>query len=197
MDVIYRGSPSFLSFAGLKQVVIATIFALLTSGATLLLSSQGVIPRGLSVLLVVIIFLGGALWLWLWRRSHLYVVTTRGIRIESGLFIRTHQRELSFRRIQIVDVHQSLLERLLLRTGSVVVGSASSDINQDQIVFAGVRNPQRVAGAIREGEDSRDYSAPSWDRPAVSRPSPWQESEGQPERAPWDRRPPLPPDQSG
>jgi len=151
---MYSASPAFLSWGMIKQFFGALLLCALLGAASLFLASQGLFARELAVLIIAGLLLFSVLWLWLWRRSRRYLITSRGVLVESGFLMRTNQRELSFRRIQLVEVQQTIIERLLLGTGDVLIGSASSEASQDQLVFEGVRAPKRVANMIREGEDA-------------------------------------------
>lgn len=201
MDILYRGSPSFRSWEAIKHLFFSALICVLVGAAAFFLAGQGLFSRGIAILVAIGLVGLCGLWLYLWHRMHLYIVTSRGVRLETGFLVRTNQRELPLRRIQMIDVRQNILERLFLRTGDVVIGSAASDSEQDQIVFFGVPNPQRVAAIIREGEYEGVYEpSPShgayqpqgqpWNAPSSPQgPAPWDRSQEPPEG-----RPPLPPD---
>lgn len=89
------------------------------------------------------------------RRTTTYQVTTRGVRRDSGILNRKRE-EMGFRKLQAVDVNQSIVERFVLRTGTVLLGSAASDARLDEILFEGIAHPHRVADLIRQAEDDRD-----------------------------------------
>lgn len=204
MQVLYSSRPSFMSWEMIKRLVFSLAPALVLSALVWFISGQGLIPGGLSALLILLILAVGISYPLLWRHAHLFIITDRGVRREDGFLLRTSSRELSFRRIQIIDVHQNLFERLLLRTGDIHIDTAGNSGDQDEIVFFGVKNPRQVEGILREGEDAlygrRDeetfYNPYQQDRPSPQGqapnpaarpqgPAPW-EREGS-GSAPWER----------
>ena len=202
MEVLYSSYPSYRSTAMIKHLFFAIVIAALICAAILFLSGQEVIPGFFAALAVLITLALCCAYPAIWRRSHRFMITSRGACVETGLLIRTNQREMSFRRIQIIDVHQNILERLILGTGDLHIDTAAGDDSPNLIVFFGIRHPQRVAGLLREGED-RIYSSPGQDEEyspyAAPRPQSYQAPVQPSGPAPWDRsvdddqRPPMPP----
>lgn len=172
---LYKGHPSWRSPTMLK-FVFASLFTLLFFGAfAYVAAQQDLIETSASALIIASAsaFVGGSTFLY--RNKTLYLVTSRGVRYEAGFPVKTDKREYSYHKVQAVNVHQSLLEKLVFKTGTVTISSAASDVNQDDIVFVGVADPDRVAGLIRDGEDrahsnsSSSYAddrfrAPTYDR---------------------------------
>ena len=204
MGVLYKGSPAWSSGQMIKHCLGSWVGGALLVAALSFIAGQSLLPGFVPVLAILLVILFALAWAPLWRRSQVYTVTDRGVGIESGFLIKTNQRELSFRRIQVVDVHQSIIEKLITKTGTVSVGSAAGEDSQDQVVFSGIKHPARVAALIREGEyggssnDSYgrpDFSAPpAYQRDApspVAGPAPWDRGTDS-SRAPWDQDPQPP-----
>lgn len=220
MQVLYKSHPSFRSWEMIKRMFLSLLGVVILGGMILFLGGQGVIPGLWTALLLIVIVAGGVGFPLIWRSAHLYIIHDKGVRYETGLLVRSNTRELTFRRIQIVDVHQNIFEKLILKTGDIHIDTAAGDDRHDMIVFAGIRNPARVENIIREGEDAiyspdqgnfynpynegRHPGARGPSNPPASGQAPWDRSGAS---APWDQgasdpysgeqdygsRPPMPP----
>lgn len=152
-QVVFKGHPAWQSPTMLR-FIFASVFACLALGTIVTFAvGQDLIPVGQGALILMAISSLSFGATALFRLKTTYLITNRGVRYEAGFPVKTTQREFSYQKIQAVDVHQSLIEKLLLKTGTVTISSAASDANQDDIVFEGVRRPGQLAQSIRDGED--------------------------------------------
>jgi len=205
MGTLWKGHPAWHSPI-MARFFIASLFSCGVIGIALYFAvDQDLIPGGYAVLgfLCLLGFAFGSPLLY--RNKTLYLITGRGVRFEAGFPVKTDKREFSYHKIQAVDVHQTLTEKLFFRTGTVTISSAASDLNNDDIVFAGVSDPDRIARLIRDGEDRAhghhnqdDYAYASRfqdQQPASQSPFPgsYGETSGYPAAPP---RPPMPPGRS-
>jgi uncharacterized membrane protein YdbT with pleckstrin-like domain len=83
------------------------------------------------------------------RSATRYTITDRRLYIRRGLFSRTEQHT-TIDRVQNVEVHQSLLERLLA-IGTIDFDTAATD--DSAFAFKGIARPRRVAAAVTLAED--------------------------------------------
>jgi uncharacterized membrane protein YdbT with pleckstrin-like domain len=150
---LYRGHPSWRSPIMLRFVAASTFATVIIGLIVSVAVKQDLLAKSYGILGVLVLagFAFGSSHLF--RKKTEYLVTNRGVRFESGFPVKTNKREFSYHKIQAVQVHQTLLEKLLLRTGTVMISSAASDLSQDDIVFDGVAQPDRIAQLIRDGED--------------------------------------------
>src|SRR3954454_23019719 len=103
--VIYEGHPSWrgiLSFY-IKGLAIALVVAVIAY----LINGVGIGLAGLGVVLVVVIVVGLVK-----RIATTYTVTSRRLRIRQGL-LKKDTRETRLQRVQNVNTHQSVADRLL------------------------------------------------------------------------------------
>lgn len=151
--VVWRGHPSWRGSYLLAHTFRAT-FAVLGGGFVLWLLANpiGVLSRTTGILLTTLLVLCAYGIVVLIHNTTTYIVTRTGIRKEFGIINRS-RKEISIRKIQSVDVAQNLIERFILRTGTVELGSAATDENIDMIVFASINNPDHVADLIRHLDD--------------------------------------------
>lgn len=85
------------------------------------------------------------------HHSILYSLSGNTVRKDSGILNRKRE-EMHVRKVQSVDVQQNLIERFILRTGSVYFCSATTDVQRDDIIFLGISDPHRVADLARAAE---------------------------------------------
>lgn len=210
---MWQGGPSYRSWVMIKVEVVALFLFLFFSGIAVGLKRASLIPQSYMVLAVIFFLVVAVLLVWLTQRSQRYMVTTRGVVAETGFLFRTKQREMTFRRIQMADVQQNILEKFILKTGAICLDSSASDWRHMQgdhnpgsarhgswiwgkdtaeIVFSGIVNPKAVMRLIREGEDisyqPRAYQEPDPRFSAAPQAPPWErEQSGYIPPAPWDR----------
>ncbi len=90
------------------------------------------------------------------RLSTRYAITNQRLTIRRGILSRNLQ-ETRVERVQNVNTHQSLLDRLL-RVGKVDFDTAGSD--DSDFTFDGVADPQQVVRAVDEAHRARELGAP-------------------------------------
>jgi uncharacterized membrane protein YdbT with pleckstrin-like domain len=148
--VIYEGHPSWrgiLSFY-LKGTVVALVagaIALVISGAALGAGVFGAVFVGLVLLGLVK------------RLATTYTVTSRRLRIKQGI-LKKDTRETRLQRVQNVNTHQSLVDRLL-RVGTVDFDTAGTD--DYEFAFVGIADPHGIAGKVDHAAHEEAVAAPA------------------------------------
>jgi len=206
VETLVKTHPAWRSTFMIGRVVAAVISTIFLSALVIFLGSQDILGTGwviLGVLLVIALNFGTV---YLIRSSRLYMITRTGVIVETGFPIRTQRSSMSFSKIQVVDVRQTILEKLVLKTGTVDVDTAAeAEEFQQKIQFQGVSNPHRLAEMIRQGEEAGtkitwempNSHLPSWEQPHQTTP-PWgqppqappQSPQAPPAPNPWDQTPP-------
>ena len=125
--VIYEGHPSWrgiLSFyiKGVAIALVAGVIAWLINGV-------GLGAGAFAVVFVVLVIVG-----LLKRMATTYTLTSRRLRIKHGI-LKKDTRETRLQRVQNVNTHQSLADRLL-RVGKVEFDTAGSD--DYEFAFVGI-----------------------------------------------------------
>ncbi|MBV9916069.1 MAG: PH domain-containing protein [Solirubrobacterales bacterium] len=143
-EVFYRGHPSWRSILGfyvkgvLLSILAGTIAGIVTRLSGRQVEVGWVIP---AVALVFAIMLVSGL---LIRIQTTYAITSRRLTIGFGFFSR-ELHEARLERIQNIDLHQSLVERIL-QIGTVTfdtAGEAGSDFS-----FRGVADPRWIVRTV-------------------------------------------------
>jgi len=174
-QVFYRAQASWKSMLMIRRVILSVLGDLAVSGILYLMHTQNMVEDIWLVLAGIGVVVVTAASVRLLRSSSLYIVGSSGVTVEEGFPIRTHSSTMSYSKIQIVDVRQTLLEKLILKTGDVSLETAAESPSGDQLILRAIANPQRVASMIRQGEaqgtrvnwDDPNSSTPSWDRPSA------------------------------
>jgi uncharacterized membrane protein YdbT with pleckstrin-like domain len=137
-NVIYSGHPSWRSMLDFH---LAGLLAAAAGGAIARLATKN---WGLAIAVFAGI-LALSLVVGLIRRvSTHYTITDRRLHIRRGILSRTEQHT-TIDRVQNVETHQTLLERIL-RIGSVDFDTAATD--DSQFAFVGVATPKQVVAAV-------------------------------------------------
>ncbi len=137
-NVIYSGHPSWRSMLDFH---LAGLLAAAAGGAIARLATK---DWGLAIAVFAGI-LALSLVVGLIRRvSTHYTITDRRLHIRRGILSRTEQHT-TIDRVQNVETHQTLLERIL-RIGSVDFDTAATD--DSQFAFVGVATPKQVVAAV-------------------------------------------------
>src|SRR5437660_2856613 len=134
---IYEGHPSWrgiLSFyiKGMVLALVAGVIAYLISGVAL--------GAGIFAAIFVVLLLAGLIR----RLGTTYTVTSRRLRIRQGL-LRKDTRETRLMRVQNVNTHQTLVDRVL-RVGKVEFDTAGSD--DYEFAFIGIADPHGIAEKV-------------------------------------------------
>jgi uncharacterized membrane protein YdbT with pleckstrin-like domain len=144
--VIYSGHPSWRSMLDfhLGGVLLALLAGAIARLATL--------NWGLAIAVWA-----GALALGALRRAALhYTVTDRRLHIRRGILSRTEQ-QTTIDRVQNIETHQSLFERLL-RIGTIDFDTAATD--DSQFAFVGIAAPKQVVAAIDRAQQITGRAEP-------------------------------------
>jgi uncharacterized membrane protein YdbT with pleckstrin-like domain len=144
--VVYEGGPVWRSILGfyvmgiLAALVIAVVVGLFTGSGT----AVAVWIAG-----IVVVVLAGLVK----RIGTRYVITSQRLHIKRGILARRVQ-QTRIERVQNVNTHQSLVDRLL-RVGSVDFDTAGTD--DSDFVFSGVSRPDEVVAAVDRAQRELRY----------------------------------------
>jgi uncharacterized membrane protein YdbT with pleckstrin-like domain len=136
--VIYSGHPSWKSMLDfhLAGIVAAAAGGAITRLAT---SNWGYAIAIFAAVLALSLLVG-----YVRRLATRYVITDRRLYIKTGILGRTEQHT-TIDRVQNVETHQSLWERVL-RIGTVHFDTAATD--DSDFDFAGIATPKLVVAAV-------------------------------------------------
>jgi uncharacterized membrane protein YdbT with pleckstrin-like domain len=149
-EIIYEGHPSWRSILG--YYIKGLIGALIIAVVGYLLDGVG-LGVGFLLLILAIVLLAG----FIRRFATVYTITTQRLRIKRGIIAR-HVQQTDIERVQNVNTHQSVLDRLL-QVGSVdfdTAGTGDSDFK-----FDGVEDPEEVVAAVDRAQKSRSPASPA------------------------------------
>jgi uncharacterized membrane protein YdbT with pleckstrin-like domain len=149
--IIFQGHPSWRSILafyikGLLIIAVAAVIAELASGTGA--------AAGSGLLVLVIVLVGG----YVKRLFTTYTITDHRLHIRRGIIARSEQQTL-VNRVQNVNTHQSVLQRML-GIGTVDFDTAAGDDYDFQ--FAGVARPHDVVDAVHRAQREADAEAKSW-----------------------------------
>jgi uncharacterized membrane protein YdbT with pleckstrin-like domain len=157
--VIFQGHPSWRSILGfyIKGLVVVVIAAAIAAGVTK--AADGDVDSGLvtlvAIVLLVVVLVAG----YVKRLFTTYTISDHRLHIRRGIIARAEQQTL-INRVQNVNTHQSVLQRMLL-IGNVNFDTAAGD--DYDFEFAGVSSPAEVVDAVHRAQ--READAP----PAATR----------------------------
>ena len=145
---IFQGHPSWRSILGfylkgLLVVAVLTAVAQLASG-----TGTAVL---VALLLVALVLAAG----WLKRLFTTYTITNHRLHIRRGIVARAEQ-QTQINRVQNVNTHQSVLQRMLA-VGTVDFDTAAGD--DYDFTFAGVASPHEVVEAVHRAQRDADADA--------------------------------------
>jgi uncharacterized membrane protein YdbT with pleckstrin-like domain len=146
--IIFQGHPSWRSILafyikGLLIIAVAVVIAELASGTPAAAGSG-------SLVLVVVLVVG-----YVKRLFTTYTITDHRLHIRRGIVARAEQQTL-INRVQNVNTHQSVLQRML-GIGTVDFDTAAGDDYDFQ--FAGVAHPHDVVDAVHRAQREADAQA--------------------------------------
>jgi uncharacterized membrane protein YdbT with pleckstrin-like domain len=150
--LIFEGHPSWRSILGfyLKGLVAVVIGGAVAAGATQVLDDDvdsGLTTAVVIALLVVVLVAG-----YVKRLFTTYTISNHRLHIRRGIIARAEQQTL-INRVQNVNTHQSVLQRMLL-IGTVNFDTAAEDDFDFQ--FAGVAQPHDVVDAVHRAQREAD-----------------------------------------
>ena len=140
--VIYSDHPSWRSMLDFH---LAGLLLAAAGGAIakLIPESWGIAIAVFAAILALSIVVG-----FVRRLATRYVITDRRLHIRRGFFSRTEQHA-TIDRVQNVETHQTLLERVL-RIGTVNFDTAATD--ESDFKFEGVALPRQVVAAVDQAQ---------------------------------------------
>ena len=140
--VIYSGHPSWRSMLNfhLGGLLLAAAGGAI---AKLIPESWGIAIAVFAAILALSIVVG-----FVRRLATRYVITDRRLHIRRGFFSRTEQHT-TIDRVQNVETHQTLFERVL-RIGTVNFDTAATD--ESDFKFEGVALPRQVVAAVDQAQ---------------------------------------------
>jgi uncharacterized membrane protein YdbT with pleckstrin-like domain len=143
--LLFEGHPSWRSILGfyLKGL---TVVALL--GAIAHLAGETGAAVAVVLLLLVVVLVAG----WLKRLFTTYTITNHRLHIRRGIVARAEQ-QTQINRVQNVNTHQSVLQRMLV-IGNVNFDTAAGD--DYDFEFAGVESPHEVIDAVHRAQRESD-----------------------------------------
>lgn len=155
--VIFQGHPSWRSILDyyLKGIVLVAIAGAIAAGATKVLDDEvnvGLVTAVVLGLLAIVLIVG-----YLKRLFTTYTITNVRLHIRRGIVARAEQ-QTQVNRVQNVNTHQSVLQRMLL-IGNVNFDTAAGDDYDFQ--FAGVASPHEVVEAVHRAQREADVVAPA------------------------------------
>ena len=148
--MLYSGHPSWRSMldfhlAGLLAAGVAGVIGKLASG-------WGIAVAAFAAVLALSVLVG-----FIRRMSTHYTVTDRRLHIRRGILSRTEQHT-TLDRVQNVETHQTLLERIL-RIGTVHFDTAATD--DSDFSFEGVASPRQVVAAVDAAAQAAAAASPA------------------------------------
>jgi len=156
-QLIFEGHPSWRSILGfyLKGLVVVVIAGALAAGVTQVADDE--IDTGLvtlvAVLVLVVVLVAG----YVKRLFTTYTITDVRLHIRRGIIARAEQ-QTAITRVQNVNTHQSVLQRLL-QIGNVDFDTAADDAFDFRL--DGVADPREVVEAVHRAQRVGDAGAPS------------------------------------
>jgi uncharacterized membrane protein YdbT with pleckstrin-like domain len=146
--LIFEGHPSWRSILGfyLKGLVVAAL-----CGAIAYLASD----TGLTLLVVLVVLVVVAVAGYVKRLFTTYTITSHRLHIRRGIVARAEQ-QTQISRVQNVNTHQSVLQRMLV-IGNVNFDTAAGD--DYDFEFAGVADPHEVVDAVHRAQREADMSS--------------------------------------
>jgi uncharacterized membrane protein YdbT with pleckstrin-like domain len=156
-QLIFEGHPSWRSIIGFyfKGFVLVALGGALAGVATQIADDEvdsGLVTLVVIVVLVIVLAAG-----YLKRLFTTYTISNHRLHIRRGIVARAEQQTL-ITRVQNVNTHQSVLQRLLA-IGNVNFDTAAGD--DYDFEFSGVASPHDVVDAVHRAQQYADDVAPA------------------------------------
>jgi uncharacterized membrane protein YdbT with pleckstrin-like domain len=153
--LIFEGHPSWRSILGfyIKGLGVVVLAAAITGLATI---SEDEVDAGLVALVALVVVAAMLVAGYLKRLFTTYTITNHRLHIRRGIVARAEQ-QTQINRVQNVNTHQSILQRVLM-IGNVNFDTAAGD--DFDFEFAGVESPHEVVDAVHRAQreaDAEDY----------------------------------------
>jgi uncharacterized membrane protein YdbT with pleckstrin-like domain len=155
--LIFEGHPSWRSILGfyVKGLVAVAVAGAAAGIATRAANDE--VDAGLVTLVVVVLLAAVVAAGYLKRLFTTYTISNHRLHIRRGIVARAEQQTL-ITRVQNVNTHQSVLQRLLA-IGNVNFDTAAGD--DYDFEFSGVASPHEVVDAVHRAQRDCDVTAPA------------------------------------
>jgi uncharacterized membrane protein YdbT with pleckstrin-like domain len=146
--IIFQGHPSWRSILGfyVKGLVVVVVAA-----AIAYLAADSGLAVGVGLLVLAVVLVAG----YVKRLFTTYTISDHRLHIRRGIVARAEQQTL-INRVQNVNTHQSVLQRMLM-IGNVNFDTAAND--DFDFEFAGVASPAAVVEAVHRAQREADAPA--------------------------------------
>ena len=160
--VIFEGHPSWRSILGfyVKGLVVVVLAGAAVGVATSVAGDEvdsGLVTLVVVVLLAIVLVAG-----YVKRLFTTYTISNHRLHIRRGIIARAEQ-QTQISRVQNVNTHQSVLQRVLM-IGDVNFDTAAGD--DYDFEFGGVASPAEVVEAVHRAQRESDGAAPCRRPPA-------------------------------
>ena len=154
--IIFQGHPSWRSILGfyIKGLALVIIAAAVAGVATKIADDE--VDRGLVTLVAIVVLVLVLVAGYIKRLFTTYTISDHRLHIRRGIIARAEQQTL-INRVQNVNTHQSVLQRMLM-IGNVNFDTAAGD--DYDFEFAGVADPAEVVDAVHKAQRDADAPAP-------------------------------------
>jgi uncharacterized membrane protein YdbT with pleckstrin-like domain len=154
--VIFEGHPSWRSILGfyVKGLALVALGGAVAAIATRVADDEvdsGLVTVVVIVLLVLVLVAG-----YIKRLFTTYTISNHRLHIRRGIIARAEQ-QTQINRVQNVNTHQSVLQRMLM-IGDVNFDTAAGD--DYDFEFGGVASPAAVVEAVHRAQRESDSGAP-------------------------------------
>jgi uncharacterized membrane protein YdbT with pleckstrin-like domain len=153
--VIFEGHPSWRSILGfyIKGLVLVALGGAVAAVGTKIADDE--VDKGLVTLVVIVLLLIVLVVGWIKRLFTTYTISNHRLHIRRGIIARAEQ-QTQVNRVQNVNTHQSVLQRMLM-IGDVDFDTAAGD--DSDFRFAGVGSPAAVVEAVHRAQRDADSGA--------------------------------------
>jgi uncharacterized membrane protein YdbT with pleckstrin-like domain len=156
-QLIFEGHPSWRSILGfyIKGLLLIAVVAALVATGTRVVDDEvnsGLVIAIALVGIVLVLVVG-----WIKRLFTTYTITDVRLHIRRGIIARAEQ-QTAITRVQNVNTHQSVLQRLL-QIGNVDFDTAADEAFDFR--FDGVADPREVVEAVHRAQRVGDAATPS------------------------------------
>ena len=134
---IYEGHPSWRGI--LSFYIKGVLLALVVGAIAYFVADVGIGIAGFAVVFIGLVVVGLVK-----RMGTTYTVTSRRLRIRQGI-LKKDTKETRLQRVQNVNTHQSVVDRVL-RVGKVDFDTAGSD--DYEFAFVGIADPHGIAAKV-------------------------------------------------
>lgn len=161
-QLIFEGHPSWRSILGyyIQGLIVVVLGGAVAGLATRVVG--GAVDAGLVTLVAVVLLAGVLVSGYVKRLFTTYTITSHRLHIRRGMVARAEQHT-QVNRVQNVDTHQSVLQRMLA-IGNVSFDTAAGD--DFDFEFAGVASPREVVEAVHRAQRASDSAAVAAASPA-------------------------------